>query len=189
MTNSNKRIDPPLALSSLFAEKRNRVSDAFSFLSEIGSKRDEHRRSEVSSDLKHATSDSVFSDLDSTATNLTREEGQQMDAFNRDLKLCHQRHQADAMALLSSTATNAVFIKNYSIVEWICESVVVLRDGDTHVLLNLKGMYKHGKELDIGSTGDIEYVRGEIEHGRGIEFIGRRLEDNVYGVRTFRFVE
>lgn len=187
MTSGNKRSNPPPVLSSLFAEKRNRVSDAFSFLSDIGNKKEE-LKSGNNSDAKHATSDTVFSDLDNAGNNLAREERQQMDTFNRDMKLCHQRHQADAMALLSNTATNTMFIKDYIVVECICEGVVVLRGGDTYVIVNLRGMNKHNKDLDIGRTLNVEYMRGEIERGRGIEFIGRQLEDNVYGTRTFRFV-
>ena len=128
------------------------------------------------------------SDIDNTNNNLTLEERQQVNAFKRDLKLCHKRHQADAIALLSDTATNTMLLKNYNIVEWICESVVVLREGDVHVLLNLKGMNKHKRERDIGMTGNLEHARKEIEQRRGIEFMGRLLEDKVYGARTFRFV-
>lgn len=188
MTSSGKkRSDSSPALSSIFGEKRNRVSDAFSFLGDIENRKDSIK-GESNSELRYATSDNISSDIDNTGSNLTREERRQVETFNQDLKLCHQRHQADAIALLGNTATNTMFVKDYTIIEWLCESVVVLREGDTHVLLNLKGMNKHGKSLDIEGMGHLEFVREEIGRGRGIEFMGRRLEDKVYGARTFRFI-
>ena len=189
MTSSGgkKRSDSSPALSSIFGEKRNRVSDAFSFLGDVENKKD-GIKGESNDELRCTTSDHASSDIDGMGNNLTRGERQQVENFNRDLKLCHQRHQADAMALLSNTATNTMFIKDYIIVEWLCESVVVLMEGDTHVLLNLKGMNKYGKNLDIGRIGHPECVREGIERGRGIEFMGRLLEDKVYGARTFRFI-
>ena len=55
-------------------------------------------------------------------------------------------------------------------------------------MLNLKGMHRHKKDLDIGRMSDLEYVKGGIGQGREMEYMGRLLEENVYASRTFRFV-
>jgi hypothetical protein len=182
MTSGSKRVDPLPTFSSLLGEKRSRVSDAFSFLNNVGDK------GEGGGDARCVTSDTISSDIDNAGGNLSGEERRRVSAFNRELKLHHQRHQGDVMALFNNTAINTKFIKNYVVEEWLCESVVVLRQHDTHLLLNLKGMHRHKKDLDTGRMGDLEYVREGIEEGRGIEYMGRLLEENVYASRTFRFV-
>ena len=168
--------------SSPFGEKRRRVSDAFSFLKDIGC------RTELGSEGKCTTSDNASSEIEAAGNNLGREGKRRVHEFEQELRVCHRRHQADAMALLGNTATSTRFIKEYSVEEWLCESVVVLREGNTFVVLNLKGMQKHRKDTQYEKLNNLEYVREEIGRGRVIEYVGRLLEGNVYATRTFRFV-
>ena len=101
-------------------------------------------------DARCVTSDTISSDIDNAGGNLSGEERQRVGAFNRELKLHHQRHQGDAIALFNNTAINTKFIKNYVVEEWLCESVVVLREQDTYSCSISRGCIGTKRILTLG---------------------------------------